>query len=234
MDSNKTIQDEINEYRALFEKSLASIAAYQEKAQIEMAEIRARHDESHANAQIEIAEIRAIQKKTDKQLKKAHKDFYGKWGRLVESLVEGDLAKLLRKRKIDVHSTHPRQQVSYLLDDGTRKHKEFDIVVANGSEVVAVEVKTTLTPEDVTRFIAAMRDFSRYFPYWGSRTVYGAVAYIHCEAKAEVFAERRGLYVIRATGGSASILNRKKFKPTSFTRVASSPPGGHLRAVPAD
>lgn len=205
MNSNRTIQDEINEYRAQFEKSLASIAAYQEKAQTE------------------IAEIRAIQKKTDK-------DFYGKWGRLVE----GDPAKLLRKRSIDVHSTHPRQQVSYLLDDGTRKHREFDIEVANGTEVVAVEVKTTLTPEDVTRFMAAMKDFSRYFPYWGLRAVYGAVAYIHCEAKAEVFAERRGLYVIHATGGSASILKRKKFKPTSFTRAASSPLGGHLKAVPAD
>ncbi len=123
MNSDRTLQDQITEYRAQFEKSMASIAAYQNKAQIEVTEIRTLHKE-----------IADQQKKTDKQLKKAHRDFNSKWGRLVESLVSGKLVELLRERGIDdVTRTQPRQNVSYPRGDDTRKYKEFDIAVANGA-----------------------------------------------------------------------------------------------------
>ena len=45
MNSDRTLQDQITEYRAQFEKSMASIAAYQNKAQVEVAEIRTLHKE---------------------------------------------------------------------------------------------------------------------------------------------------------------------------------------------
>ncbi len=224
MESDKTIQDEINEYRAQFEKSMASIAAYQEKAKDEMAELRALH-----------AEIAAEQKETDKQLKRNAKqlgELNGNWGRFVESLVEGDLVGLLNKRGIEVHRSACRVEASFPLDDGTRRYKEFDIVVANGEEVVVVEVKTTLRPYDVKRFVGAMRDIARYLPEYSSRTVYGAMAYISCGSETHKYAERQGLYLIRATGDSASIVNTRRFRPVSFTTASSQPPQSHLRAVP--
>ena len=210
MNNDKIEKDEISEYRDQFEKSVATIAAYQAKAEIDM------------------EEIRASLKETARQLKKHETN----WGRLVESLVEGSLVELLNKRGIEVHSTHPRQTVSYLKADGTRKYREFDIVVANGEEVVAVEVKTTLKPKHVERFIETMNDFSKFFPHLETMRVYGAVAYIRCESGADRYAYKKGLYVIRATGDSASILNDSKFRPKSFTQVSSRPPTAHLRAVP--
>ena len=236
MNSDRTLQDQITEYRAQFEKSMASIAAYQNKAQAEVAKIRTLHKEiadQHKEIEKLVKEVADQQKKTDKQLKKAHREFNSKWGRLVESLVSGKLVELLRERGIDdVTRTQPRQNVSYPRGDGTRKYKEFDIVVANGEEVVAVEVKTTLRPDDVKKFVEAMRDFSRYFPEYEFKTVYGAVAYLRCDSKAELFAERRCLYVIRATGSSASIVNDEEFEPVSFTEASSRRPRRHLRAVP--
>ncbi|MCY4364154.1 MAG: hypothetical protein OXE42_18560 [Gammaproteobacteria bacterium] len=48
------------------------------------------------------------------------------------------------------------------------------------------------------------------------RRVYGAVAYIKVVEEAEKYAARQGLFVIRATGSSASIINPAGFKPKRF------------------
>ncbi len=238
-DRKLELEDKIREYRTQFEESMASIAAYHERAVVEMAELRALH-----------AEIAAEQKKTDEQQKKTDeqmqktdeqqkktdlkvRELNTNWGRFVESLVEGDLVRLLNRRGIKVHRSACRVEASYPLDDGTRRHREFDIVVANGEEVVVVEVKTTLRPDDVDRFVDTMRDVARYLPEYASSTVYGAVAYIRCESKTKEYADQQGLYVIRATGNSASIVNDENFKPESFTNTFSRRPHGHLRAVPA-
>ena len=105
-------------------------------------------------------------------------------------------------------------------------------MVANGEEVVVVEVKTTLKPKHIKRFVESMKDFSRYFPYYATMRVYGAVAYIRSDSDTDRFAYKKGLYVIRAAGDSASILNDSKFKPRSFTEESCAPPKVHLRAVP--
>ena len=51
----------------------------------------------------------------------------------------------------------------------------------------------------------------------GIRTIiYGAVAYLKAEQESEVYAQRQGLFVIRATGSSASIINDTAFAPREF------------------
>ena len=52
--------------------------------------------------------IRKRQKETNRQMKKLAGLFTGQWGKLMESLVEGDLVALLQARGISVRSTHPR------------------------------------------------------------------------------------------------------------------------------
>ena len=82
--------------------------------------------------------------------------------------------------------------------------------------VVIVEVKTTLTPKDVNVFLETLKDFKNYFPRYKSETVYGAVAYLSSENKAHLLAEEEGLFLIRATGDSASLANKKAFIPVRF------------------
>ena len=43
--------------------------------------------------------------------------------------------------------------------------------------------------------------------------VYGAVAYLQEHSQAAKMAERTGLFVIKATGNSASIVNAEGFRP---------------------
>ena len=53
---------------------------------------------------------------------------------------------------------------------------------------------------------------------YAEHTVYGAVAYLKADESSDTYAERQGLFVIRATGSSASITNREGFRPRSFGR----------------
>ena len=83
---------------------------------------------------------------------------------------------------------------------------------------MAVEVKTTLKVRDVDRFLDTLRNFTLLMPEYASRAVYGAVAYLKADEAADTYADRQGVFVIRATGSSASITNREDFRPRTFGR----------------
>ena len=156
-------------------------------------------------------QMKETDRRIDKRMKKLEGLFTTQWGKLMESLVEGDLVALLQARGIRVESTYPRVK-------GRRngEHYEFDILAGNGAELVVVEVKTTLNVEHVKRFLAKLGRFMEYQPVYRGKQVYGAVAYLQAEQAAEVYAQRQGLYVIRATGSSASIINDTDFTPRVF------------------
>ncbi len=129
----------------------------------------------------------------------------------MESLVEGDLIPLLNARGIQVHQTTRRV-------DGCRNgiNFEFDILAINGDTVVIVEVKTTLRPDDVKDFVEDLAQARVFMPQFADKRILGAVAYLQEDGKAAVMAAKRGLFVIRATGSSASITNPPDFEPKAF------------------
>ena len=149
---------------------------------------------------------------TDRRLRKAENMFTSRWGRFLESLVEGDLVPLLKERGIAVERT-----LRNMTGRRNGEHFEVDIVVANGVEVVVVEVKTTLRPKSVKRFLAKLGQFREWCPEYRRHTIFGAVAYLKADAAVCVHAERQGLFVIRATGNSATITNEPDFRPRAFS-----------------
>ena len=179
------------------QESLRQTAALMAENAREMAELKEQAKETDRQM-----------KETDRRLKKAEGLFTTQWGKLMESLVEGDLVPLLRERGIDV--TETMQRVT-----GRRngEHYEFDIVATNGTEAVVVEVKTTLRPEDVADFLDRMSWYADRLRSRAGQTVYGAVAYLRCDQSVVRYAERKGLFVIRAAGSSASIVNPPDFEP---------------------
>ena len=149
-------------------------------------------------------------KETDRRLRRAEDMFTSQWGRLVESFVEGDLVKLLRERGVEVEAVAARLR----LECGPGE-REVDLLATNGEEAVAVEVKTTLRPPDVDRFL----DLLTHPPllrHVRGRRLYGAVAYLREHQGSPRYAARKGLFVIRATGSSASIVNPSGFRPRDF------------------
>ena len=136
----------------------------------------------------------------------------------MESLVEGSLVRLLKSRGIDVTDTFPNVRKGFVHKNGDFTEKEFDIIVANGTEVVVVEVKTVLTQKAVRVFIKEqLNNFKKYFPRYRKNVVlYGAVAFLRARSRAAQAAEKAGLFVVKATGDSASLVNKKNFKPRVF------------------
>jgi Holliday junction resolvase-like predicted endonuclease len=150
-------------------------------------------------------------KDTDKRIKQAFDLFEGQWGKLMESLVEGDLIKLLNERGIKVHDTSMRRKGVH---EG--ENFEFDIIAHNGSEIVIVEVKTTLKVDDVKQFIAKLNKAKTYIQEYKDYKIYGCVAYLRADGGSEKYANNERLFVIRATGNSAVITNAVEFEPAVF------------------
>ena len=147
-------------------------------------------------------------KENDKKLKEQKYLFTSQWGNLVESLVKGDIVTLLSQRGINVTDTIERRKGRR---DGI--NYEFDIITINDFEMVIVEVKTTLRSEDIRHFLKKLVQAKDWMPEYADKIVYGAVAFISEDAGSSAMAENNGLFVIKATGDSASIVNADNFVP---------------------
>lgn len=148
---------------------------------------------------------------TDKKIKELASLFTSQWGKLIESLVEGDLIKLLNERGIKVERTLQRVK-------GNREGQnfEYDIIAVNNTDIVIVEVKTTLRPQDVSDFHEKLWKAKQFMPEYKAMTIYGGVAFLTAEGASDRMAEKIGLFTIKATGSSASISNSEDFKPKAF------------------
>ncbi len=173
-----------------------------------------------------IKELRESQKETDRQFKETDRKFResdrklqkledlftSQWGRLMESLVEGDLVAILNQRGIAISDTTTRLK-GQRADGG---NFEFDIVAHNGRELVIIEVKTTLRPDDVKKFLSKLDRIKHWLPRYAQNTIYGGMAWLTAVAGAEDMVQSRGLFSIRATGDSAAIVNAQDFHPKSW------------------
>jgi len=148
----------------------------------------------------------------DQKLKDLRELFTSQWGRLMEALVEGDLVPLLTQRGIPVSDTSTRLKGKR--PDGG--NYEFDILAHNGTEMVVVEVKTTLRPDDVKHFLYKLDHLKGWIPRYAQNRIFGAMAWLTADAGADVMVENRGLLSIRATGDSASIVNAEEFRPRTW------------------
>ena len=190
------------------------IAASQEK----VIESQERAIESQEKAIKGQERVTKNQERTDKQIDKNTKNlkrledlFTGQWGKLMESLVKGDLVRVLRGEGVDVvglarETSHEHNGKTY----------EFDIIALDGDTVVAVEVKTTLRLDDVDYFESKMSLFKKVFPEYKDRKLLGAVAYLRAHDGMKRYSEKKGFYVIEAVGGSARIVNGEGFKAKVF------------------
>ena len=151
-------------------------------------------------------------KETDEKIKELAGLFTGQWGKLIEALVKPSAFKLFQERGIKVTETYQRLESSR-----NGSHMEVDILLANDTEAVVVEVKTTLKVEDVREFLEDLRRFTFFFPRYKGLKIYGGVVGIQIEEEADKFAYRRGLFVLAGSGeGMIRILNDLNFRPQNF------------------
>ncbi len=192
---------------ALFRESEQQRKEYQQTAEREMAELRRqsdRTDQQIEKTSQEITRLAVQVAQTNKQVG----GLTSRWGEFVENLIKPAAARLFQEKGIDVHLTALR--VTGQDDKGSI---EIDILVENTTEVVAIEVKSHLEVRDVKRFLKTLERFKKVFPKHKSDKLYGAVAGIKIDERANEYAIQEGLFLIQPTGDSVIIANSHNFEP---------------------
>ena len=154
-------------------------------------------------------------RETSKEIKKLSRQVGGqgqRWGKIIESLVEGDLCLLMTEfLGVEIVDISRRVEV---------RDVEIDLVAVNTNTVVVVEVKTTLQQEDLDKFVSTkLNRFTELRPHYKGSKIYGVIAYVKVDSNAKEvvnYALSKGLIVIKAMRGTNHILNPKGHKPHNF------------------
>ena len=128
-------------------------------------------------------------------------------GEITEAItVSGKIIELVNRfAGIEVDSFAHNLEKTYKLDpDGLLEGSncrqfEIDGLALGEGEAVVIEAKTKLNKGDVDSFIKGLARFKEAFGEYADRDIYACVAFIRATDKTLAYAEKRGLFVIRAT-----------------------------------
>ena len=189
----------LDDIYALFLESEQQRKEYQHKAELEMAELRKIIEQT--NKQIE---------QTNHQCDQTNKQFgelTSPWAEFVENQIKPAAARIFKEEGIDVKYTALRVQ-----RDNYRGSMEIDIWVESANEIVAIEVKSDLEIKNVKRFLEMLARFKEAFPKYQNYKLYGAVAGIKIDEKADEYATQEGLFLIEPAGDSVIISNSRNLE----------------------
>ena len=155
----------------------------------------------------EFKELKHLFQRTDEKINAVD----GKWGRFVEGLVVPGIKRLFGERGILLEKVYLRAEA----------HKqgetiEIDVLAVGEEHVVMVEVKSTLSVDDVKEHLQELGRFKTFFPEYADRKVLGAVAGIVIEHNVSRYAYQQGLFVIGQSGDAVCLLNDEKFRPKEW------------------
>jgi len=147
-------------------------------------------------------------KETDKRIDKAVGSLTSKWGRFVEGMVAPAVERLLGERGIEVDRVY--QRVRARREGGAM---EIDVLAVDGEYAALVEVKSTLSLDDVNEHLENLGRFRDFFPEYADRKIVGAVAGIVVDEGVDRYAYKKGLFVLRRSGDAVAIANDESFRP---------------------
>ncbi|MFN4868567.1 MAG: DUF3782 domain-containing protein [Pseudanabaena sp.] len=150
----------------------------------------------------EMAELKKIVAQTNKQVG----GITSRWGEFVENLVRPAAVRMFHKKGIEVHFTALRVEAQD--ENGSI---EIDVLAENTNEVVAIEVKSHLEVRDVKRFLITLDRFKQALPKYQSYKLYGAIAGIKVDERADEYATQEGLFLIKPSGDTVAIVNDQSF-----------------------
>ncbi len=107
------------------------------------------------------------------------------------------------------------------VDSLRRRYKglegQFDIVLFGKEEIIVVEVKHKVHPNDVIRLHDKnIHVFKQLYPEYAHRPVMGGLAGMAFDDTAKVLAVEKGLFVLTPAGQKVKVLNPEGFEPKRF------------------
>ena len=150
-------------------------------------------------------------KRTVAETTRAVNSLTTRWGRFVEELVEPAILQLFQGKGIEVKEVYPRARVKR---QGIAM--EIDILAVDDTELVLVECKSRLSKDDVDEFTEKLTRFKIAFPHYQNYHAYGAVAGIEINEGIDRYAYKKGLFVIKPSGDTVTIINDDNFQPMTW------------------
>ena len=184
---------------------------YHDKRVKEIWELFAATDRERKNLD---EQLNAQFKATDEKIKEVTAlvgNLVNKWGQFVEYILVPGIPRIFQARGIPIHTTGQRMKREL-----NGENMEIDILGLNDDYALVVEVKSTLSKDDVEDTLDELSKFKKFFPEYANRKVLGAVAGIVMPKEATRLAYRKGLFVLGQSGESVAILNDEKFKPKTW------------------
>ena len=127
-------------------------------------------------------------------------------GRICREFIRPAAVKLFRAKGIEVHFTALRVEAQ-----DVQGSIEIDVLAENTNEVVAIEVKSHLEVRNVKRFLATLERFKTALPKYQNYKLYGAIAGIKVDERADAYAVQEGLSLIKPSGDTVAISNDQQF-----------------------
>jgi hypothetical protein len=154
-----------------------------------------------------LMENREQLKETDRIVKENAKQIGrlgNRFGEIVEYMVAPNLREKFRELGLKFHKANPNAVFS---DDDDNTLFEVDVLLQNGDKAMLVEVKTTLTTEDVTEHVERLEKMRKYADLHGDKSTFlGAVAGIVMTDNVKKYALGQGFYVIEPSGETFNII----------------------------
>ena len=150
-------------------------------------------------------------KATDRKIKALNDQFISQTGHILEGLTKRSALRALQKAGFRVEQSFKEMTGS---NSELGLNMEIDLLYADTTEAVAVEVKTNCTKAKINHFLKQMRNFKLLYPRFADLDVYVAVAALNYTKEAEAYAREKGLIVIHVNDDVFTIdpIDREKLK----------------------
>jgi hypothetical protein len=183
------------EWDRLFAESKAEADRRAAEWDRQFAESKAEADRRHAELEKLVASANT-----------AVNNLTSRWGRFVEELVRPAVIKLFQGKGIHLEHT-------FLRAEDMGRTMEIDILGVNSTDVVLVECKSRFSQDDLDEFLEKLPWFKGAFREFSSYQIYGAIAGIEIDQGVDRRAYKKGLFVIRPSGDTVTIINDDRFRP---------------------
>ena len=205
-DKRKSSDEEIAEIRAELREASRLLKEHIADSKAQAEKDKQRQEKQDKRSRKIDAQIREL----GKQIGGAH----NRWGKIVEELVTGDLTAIIR-----THLNGEAHRLSTRVHDDERTW-EIDILATNGDIAVPAEVKTTLTKDDIDKFVShILKRFTTLLPDHKHKRIYGVIAFVKVVGNESAVIEHalsQGLLIVKAMHGTNKVLNAKDFVPRDF------------------
>ena len=152
---------------------------------------------------------------TDRFLKCQNQQFNEQLGNCLDEFAEWQVrpavVRLLQEQGIDAYE-FCHGSSAWRGDEAI----DIDLLVANTTDAILVEVKSKLTQADVDEHLERLGKFKQLMPRYGDVRAMGAVAAMVVPDEVARYAYRQGLFVLAQSGDSVVILNDAQFQPQSW------------------